>query len=162
MRVLICIVCMLIFQSAAFSAEQCFERYAAEEDRPGLTYQSVNRQGNSARELTFKADRGLLSVLVFNQHISDEEALKNFELLLKVKYEKSDLAQVNPDRLAETIKFAQKLVFSSGSKSGLYESYLLFSEGGCHLIFRQESWSKSEVKFELKKLIAAASLFSVM
>ena len=162
MRVLICIVCMLIFQSAAFSAEQCFEKYAVEQDRPGLTYQSVNRQGNSARELTFKADRGLLSVLVFNQHISDEEALKNFELLLKVKYEKSDLAQVNPDRLAETIKFAQKLVFSSGSKSGLYESYLLFSEGGCHLIFRQESWSKSEVKFELKKLIAAASLFSVM
>ena len=162
MRVLICIVCMLICQSTAFSAEQCFEIYAAEEDRPGLTYQSVNRQGNSARELTFKADRGLLSVLVFNQHISDEEALKNFELLLKVKYEKSDLAQVNPDRLAETIKFAQKLVFSSGSKSGLYESYLLFSEGGCHLIFRQESWSKSEVKFELKKLIAAASLFSLM
>ena len=162
MRVLICIVCLLICQSAAFSAERCFEKYAAEQDRPGLTYQSVNRQGNSARELTFKADRGLLSVLVFNQHISDEEALKNFELLLKVKYEKSDLAQVNPDRLAETIKFAQKLVFPSGSKSGLYESYLLFSEGGCHLIFRQESWSKSEVKFELKKLIAAASLFSVM
>ena len=162
MRVLVCIVCLLICQSAAFSAERCFEKYAAEQDRPGLTYQSVNRQGNSARELTFKADRGLLSVLVFNQHISDEEVLKNFELLLKVKYEESDLAQVNPGRLAETIKFAQKLVFSSGSKSGLYESYLLFSEGGCHLIFRQESWSKSEIKFELDKLITSARLFSVM
>ena len=99
---------MLICQSAAFSAERCFDEYAAEQDRPGLTYQSVNRQGNSARELTFKADRGLLSVLVFNQHISDEEALKNFELLLKVKYEKSELAQVNPDRLAETFKLCSK------------------------------------------------------
>ena len=153
---------MLIFQSAAFSAEKCFERYAAGGDRPGLTYQSVNRQGNSARELTFKSDRGLLSVLVFNQHISDEEVLKNFELLLKAKYEGSELAQVNPGRLAETFNFAQKLVFSSASKAGIYESYLLFSEGGCHLIFRQESWSKSEVKFELKKLIAAARLFSLM
>ena len=162
MRVLICIVCLLICQSAAFSAERCFEKYAAEQDRPGLTYQSVNRQGNSARELTFKADRGLLSVLVFNQHISDEEVLKNFELLLKAKYEESELAQVNPGRLAETFNFAQKLVFSSASKAGFYESYLLFSEGGCHLIFRQESWSKSEVKFELKKLIAAARLFSLM
>ena len=162
MRVLVCIVCLLICQSAAFSAERCFEKYAAEQDRPGLTYQSVNRQGNSARELTFKADRGLLSVLVFNQHISDEEVLKNFELLLKAKYEESELAQVNPGRLAETFNFAQKLVFSSASKAGLHESYLLFSEGGCHLIFRQESWSKSEVKFELKKLIAAARLFSLM
>ena len=162
MRTVISAFILLLSSSVSFAAERCFDKYAAEQDRSGLTYQSVNRQGNSARELTFKADRGLLSVLVFNQHISDEEALKNFELLLKVKYEKSDLAQVNPDRLAETIKFAQKLVFSSGSKSGLYESYLLFSEGGCHLIFRQESWSKSEVKFELKKLIAAASLFSVM
>ena len=162
MRVLICIVCMLLCHSAAHSAERCFAKYAAEQDRPGLAYQSVNRQGNIARELIFKADKGFLSVLVFNQHISDEEVLKNFELLLKAKYEESELAQVNPGRLAETIKFAQKLVFSSGSKSGLYESYLLFSEGGCHLIFRQESWSKSAVKFELKKLIATARLFSVM
>ena len=162
MRVLICIVCMLICQSDAFSAEQCFGKYAVEQDRPGLTYQSVNRQGNNARELTFKADTGLLSVLVFNQHISDEEVLKKFNLLLKAKYWESELAQVNPSRLEETFKFAQKLVFSSASKSGLYESYLLFSEGGCRLIFRQESWSRSEVKFELKKLINAARHFSVM
>ena len=153
---------MLLCRTTAYSAERCFDEYAAEQDRFGLTYQSVNRQGNSARELTFKADRGLLSVLVFNQHISDEEVLKNFELLLKAKYEESELAQVNPSRLKETFNFAQKLVFSSASKAGLYESYLLFSEGGCHLIFRQESWLKSEVKFEFKKLIAAARLFSVM
>ena len=162
MRVLICIVCMLLCHSAAHSAERCFTKYAAEEDRPGLTYQSVNRQGNSARELTFKADRGLLSVLVFNQKISNEEAVKNFDLLLKAKYEESELAQVNPKRLAESFNFAQKLVFPSNSKHGRYESYLLFSEGGCHLIFRQESWSTSEIKFELDKLIAAARLFSIM
>ena len=162
MRVLICIVCMLICQSNAFSAEQCFEEYAAEQDRPGLTYQSVSRQGNSVRELTFKADTGLLSVLVFNQHISDEKVLKNFELLLEAKYEASELAQVDPGRLAETFNFAQKLVFPSAPKTGHYESYLLFSEGGCHLIFRQESWLRSELKFELDKLISAAKLFSVM
>lgn len=162
MRVLIFIVCMLLCWSTAYSAEQCFEKYAAEQDRSGLTYQSVNRQGNIARELTFRADKGLLSVLVFKQKISNEEVLKNFELLLKKKYEASELAQVNPRRLSESFNFAQKLVFPSSSKSGRYESYLLFSEGGCHLIFRQESWSKSEITFELDKLIAAARLFSVM
>lgn len=153
---------MLLCRSAAYSAEQCFEKYAAEQDRSGLTYQSVNRQGNIARELTFRADKGLLSVLVFNHKISNEEVLKNFELLLKKKYEASELAQVKPKRLAETFNFAVKLVFPSNSKSERYESFLLFSEGGCHLIFRQESWSKSEIKFELEKLIAAARLFSVM
>ena len=162
MRVLILILCMLLCRSTAYSAERCFDEYAAEQDRSGLTYQSVNRQGNIARELTFQADRGLLSVLVFNQKISNEEALKNFNLLLKAKYEESELVQVNPKRLAESFNFAQKLVFPSNSKHGRYESYLLFSEGGCHLIFRQESWSKSEIKFELDKLIAAARLFSVM
>ena len=162
MRVLIFIVCMLLCWSTAYSAEQCFEKYAAEQDRSGLTYQSVNRQGNIARELTFRADKGLLSVLVFKQKISNEEVLKNFELLLKKKYEASELAQVNPRRLSENFNFAQKLVFPSSSKSGRYESYLLFSEGGCHLIFRQESWSKSKMTFELDKLIAAARLFSVM
>ena len=153
---------MLISWSTAYSAEQCFEKYGAEQDRSGLTYQSVNRQGNIARELTFRADKGLLSVLVFNKKVSNEEVLKNFELLLKKKYEASELAQVNPRRLSESFNFAQKLVFPSSSKSGRYESYLLFSEGGCHLIFRQESWSKSETTFELDKLIAAAQLFSVM
>ena len=163
MRVLIFTLCMLLLcQSTAYSAERCFDEYAAEQDRSGLTYQSVNRQGNIARELTFQADRGLLSVLVFHQKISNEEVLKNFDLLLKAKYEESELAQVNPKRLAESFNFAQKLVFPSSSKSGRYESYLLFSEGGCHLIFRQESWSKSEIKFELDKLITAARLFSVM
>ena len=162
MRVLILILCMLLCRSTAYSAERCFDEYAAEQDRSGLTYQSVNRQGNIARELTFQTDRGLLSVLVFNQKISNEEAVKNFDLLLKAKYEESELAQVNPKRLAESFNFAQKLVFPSNSKHGRYESYLLFSEGGCHLIFRQESWSKSEIKFELDKLIAAARLFSIM
>ena len=162
MRMVIPVLWMLLCSSASFAAERCFDAYAAERDRTGLSYQSIVRQGNIARELIFKADKGFLSVLVFNQHISDEEVLKNFELLLKAKYEESELAQVNPSRLEETFNFARKLVFSSASRAGLYESYLLFSEGGCHLIFRQESWSKSEVKFELKKLIAAARLFSVM
>ena len=162
MRALICILCILLCQSAAYSAERCFDEYAAEQDRHGLTFQSINRQGNIARELTFQANGGLLSVLVFNQNISVQEVLKNFDLLLKAKYEESELAQVNPKRLAESFNFAQKLVFPSRLKSGRYESYLLFSEGGCHLIFRQESWSKSEIKFELDKLIAAARLFSVM
>ena len=162
MRVLICILCMLLCRSAAYSAERCFDQYAAEKDRSGLSYQSVNRKGNIARELTFQADRGLLSVLVFNQNISDEEVLKNFNLLLKAKYKASELAQVNPKRLAENFDFAQKLVFTSSPKARRYESYLLFSEGGCHLIFKQESWSKSEIKFELDKLIDAARLFSVM
>ena len=153
---------MLLCRSTAYSSERCFDEYAAEQDRSGLIYQSVNRQDNIARELTFQAGRGLLSVLVFHQKISNEEVLKNFDLLLKAKYEESELAQVNPKRLAESFNFAQKLVFPSSSKSGRYESYLLFSEGGCHLIFRQESWSKSEIKFELDKLITAARLFSVM
>ena len=163
MRVLICYSMyapLPVYRS--YSAERCFDEYAAEQDRSGLTYQSVNRQGNIARELTFQADRGLLSVLVFNQKISNEEVLKNFDLLLKAKYEESELAQVNPKRLAESFNFAQKLVFPSARNLGRYESYLLFSEGGCHLIFRQESWSKSEIKFELDKLITAARLFSVM
>ena len=77
------------------------------------------------------------------------------------------MGTVSDAALAEITNYLAQIkieleVFSSGSKSGLYESYLLFSEGGCHLIFRQESWSKSEVKFELKKLIAAARHFSVM
>ena len=162
MRIVILTLWMLLCSSASVAAERCFDAYAAEQDRTGLAYQSIIRQGNIARELTFKADRGLLSVIVFNQNISDEEVLKNFDLLLKAKYEASELAQVNPVRLAQTLNFAQKLVFSSASKAGFYESYLLFSEGGCHLIFRQESWSKNEIKFELDKLIAAARLFSVM
>ena len=41
-------------RSTAYSAERCFDEYAAEKDRSGLTYQSVNRQGNIARELTFQ------------------------------------------------------------------------------------------------------------
>ena len=162
MRTVISAFFLLFTSSVAFAAERCFNEYAAEQDRSGLIYQSVNRQGNIARELTFQADRGLLSVIVFHQKISNEEVLKNFDLLLKAKYEESELAQVNPKRLAESFNFAQKLVFPSSSKSGRYESYLLFSEGGCHLIFRQESWSKSEMKFELDKLITAARLFSVM
>ena len=162
MRTVISAFFLLFTSSVAFAAERCFNEYAAEQDRSGLIYQSVNRQGNIARELTFRADRGLLSVLVFHQKISNEEVLKNFDLLLKAKYQESELAQVNPKRLAERFNFAQKLVFSSSSKSGRYESYLLFSEGGCHLIFRQESWSKSEISFELDKLITAARLFSVM
>ena len=108
---------LLLTSSVSFAAERCFNEYAAEQDRSGLTYQSVNRQGNIARELTFQADRGLLSVLVFNQKVSNEEALKNFDLLLKAKYEESELAQVNPKRLAESFNFAQKLVFPSSSKS---------------------------------------------
>ena len=162
MRTVISAFFLLLTSSVSFAAERCFNEYAAEQDRSGLIYQSVNRQGNIARELTFQADRGLLSVLVFHQKISNEEVLKNFDLLLKAKYEESELAQVNPKRLAESFNFAQKLVFPSSSKSGRYESYLLFSEGGCHLIFRQESWSKSEIKSELDKLITAALLFSVM
>ena len=118
-----------ICQLNAFSAEQCFEKYAAEQDLPGLTYPSVNRQGNSARELTFKADTRLLSVLVFNQHISDEEALKIFELLLKVKFEESELAQVNPGRLAETFNFAQKLVFFLPLKLGSMRATFCFQKG---------------------------------
>ena len=162
MRIIISTLWLLLCSSASVAAEKCFDSYAAEQDRNGLSYQSIIRQGNIARELTFKADRGLLSVLVFNQNISDEEVLKNFDLLLKAKYEASELAQVNPVRLAQTFNFAQKLVFSSALKADHHESYLLFSERGCHLIFRQESWSKSERKFELDKLIAAARLFSVM
>ncbi len=162
MRTVITAFFLLLSSSVSFAAERCFNEYAAEQDRSGLIYQSVNRQGNIARELTFQADRGLLSVLVFNQKISNEEVVKNFDLLLKAKYEESELAQVNPKRLAESFNFAQKLVFPSNSKHGRSETYLLFSEGGCHLIFRQESWSKSEIKFELEKLITAAQLFSVM
>ena len=162
MRVLIFVLYVLLCWSTAYSAERCFDEYAAEKDRSGLTYQSVNRQRNIARELTFQSDGGLLSVLVFNQKISNEEVLKIFDLLLKAKYEASELAQVNPKRLAETFNFAQKLVFPSSSETGSYETYLLFSEGGCQLIFRQESWSKGEIKFELDKLIATARLFSVM
>ena len=162
MRIVISALLLLLCSSVSVAAERCFDTYAAEEDRTGLAYQASIRQGNIARELTFKADRGFLSVLVFNQNISDEEALKNFNLLLKAKYEAPELAQVNPVRLAQTFNFAEKLVFSSASKAGHYEIYLLFSERGCHLIFRQESWSKSEIKFELDKMIAAARLFSVM
>ena len=162
MRIIVSVLWLILCSSGSFAAERCFDAYATEQDRTGLSYQSIIRQGNIARELTFKADRGLLSVLVFNQNISNEEVLKNFNMLLKAKYEASELAQVNPIRLAQTFNFAQKLVFSSASKAGHHESYLLFSEGGCHLIFRQESWSKSERKFELDKLIAAARLFSLM
>ena len=162
MRIIISALWLLLCSSAPVAAEKCFDAYAAEQDRNGLSYQSIIRQGNIARELTFQSDRGLLSVLVFHQKISNEEVLKNFDLLLKAKYEESELAQVNPKRLAESFNFAQKLVFPSSLKSGRHESYLLFLEGGCHLIFRQESWSKSEIKFELDKLITAARLFSVM
>ena len=162
MRIIVSVLWLILCSSGSVAAERCFDAYATEQDRTGLSYQSIIRQGNIARELTFKADRGFLSVLVFNQNISNEEVLKNFNMLLKAKYEASELTQVNPVRLAQTFNFAQKLVFSSASKVGHYESYLLFSEGGCHLIFRQESWSKSESKFELDKLIAAARLFSVM
>ena len=56
----------------------------------------------------------------------------------------------------------KKLRFYSASKAGLYKSYFLFLEGGCDSVFRQESWSKSGAKFELKKLIAAARLFLEM
>ena len=162
MRIIVSVLCLILCSSGSVAAERCFDAYATEQDRAGLSYQSIIRQGDIARELIFKADRGLLSVLVFNQNISDEEVLINFDLLLKAKYEASELAQVNPVRLAQTFNFAQKMVFSSASKAGHYDSYLLFSEGGCHVIFRQESWSKSERKFELDKLIAAARLFSVM
>ena len=69
---------------------------------------------------------------MLSQNILDEEVLKNFELLLKAKYEVSELAQVHLGLLAETFNYAKKLRFSSASKAGLYKSYLLFSEGGCY------------------------------
>lgn len=162
MRIIISALLMLLCSSVSVAAERCFDAYAAEQDRTGLAYQSIIRQDNISRELRFQADRALLSVLVFNENILVDEVFKHFDLLLKAKYEAADLAQVNPERLVESFNFAQKLVFPSSPKAGRYETYLLFSEGDCHLIFRQESWSKSEMKFELEKLISSARLFSVM
>ena len=43
---------------------------------------------------------------MLSQNILDEEVLKNFELLLKAKYEVSELAKVHLGRLAETFNYA--------------------------------------------------------
>lgn len=162
MRIVISVLWMLLCSSVSVAAERCFDAYAAEQDRTGLSYQSIIRKGNIARELSFQADRGLLSVLVFNENVLVDEVLKHFDLLLKAKYEAAELVQVKPERLRESFNFAQRLVFPSSLKAGRYETYLLFSEGNCHLIFRHESWSKSDMKFELEKLLSSARLFSVM
>ena len=70
MRIVTSALLLLLCSSFSVAAERCFDAYAAEQNRTGLSYQSIIRQGNIARELTFKADSSILSVLVFNQNIS--------------------------------------------------------------------------------------------
>ena len=152
---------MFVFSSSSLMAsDYCIEKYGLETDRGELKYQYAVSNGSVSKELLFKSSKGHLSVLIFGQRASENEAAKKFELLLASAHQAAELVQINPLNLRQNFKFAKKLVFPKQQVTQRHNSYLLFSENGCNLIFRQNIMSSMNTKSAVTELINKAKLFS--
>ena len=160
MRTLTLLLVFVFSSSSLMASDYCFEKYGLEIDRNGLKYQYSVSDGRFSKELSFRSDKGLLSVLVFEKKSSQDKIAEKFELLLASKYKASELAQINPLKLSQSYNFAKKLVFPRQQNKQRHHSYLLFSENGCTIIFKQEITASTNTKSGVSGLINKAKLFS--
>ena len=159
MKSLFTIIMLSLCSWSAIAEDDCFDKYGAERNREGLTFQTSISQGNLAKELLFTSKNSHLSVLVFQRGSNEYEISKTFELLLASKYGASELSQINPKRLSKQFDFAKKLVFPRNQQKGKHESHLLFSKDDCHFILKQEKWGNASNEIALKQIVNSAMLF---
>ena len=151
----------MVFSSSNLTAsDYCFERYGLEADRGQLKYQYAVNNGKVSKELSFRSGKTVLSVLVFEERSSEEEVTQMFELLMASAHQASELVQINPHKLTKSYNFAKKLVFPKQQIIQRHDSYLLFSENGCNLIFKQNILATTNTKNAVSGLINKAKLFS--
>ena len=152
---------MFVFSSSSLMAsDYCIENYGLETDRGELKYQYAVSNGSVSKELLFRISKGHLSVLIFGPRASEIEAAKKFELLLASAHQAAELVQINPHKLTKSYNFAKKLVFPKQQNIQRHDSYLLFSENGCNLIFKQNIMATTNTKSAVSGLINKAKLFS--
>ena len=161
MRALFVLFIMVFSSSNLKALDYCFEKYGSEEDRNGLQYQYMISNGTVSKELSFTGNKKRLGVLIFGEHSTLKDISREFELLLAKDYHSSELLQINPQRLKKQHSFAEKLVFPSVQKNNMQNSFLLFSENGCNIIFKQENWTSETRSNHMKDLVKSAELFSV-
>ena len=155
------VLCIMVFSSANLMAsDYCFEKYGLETDRDKLKYQYAISNGNISKELSFRSGKTVLSVLVFEERSSEDEVTQKFELLMASAYQASELVQINPHKLTKSYNFAKKLVFPKQQIIQRHDSFLLFSENGCNLIFKQNIMETTNTKSAVSELINKAKLFS--
>ena len=160
MRALISILIIIFSSANLMASDYCIEKYGLETDKGELKYQYAVSNGSVSKELLFRSRKGHLSVLIFGHRASENEVAKKFELLLASAHQASDLIQINPLNLRQNFEFAKKLVFPKQQVTQRHNSYLLFSENGCNLIFRQNIMSTVNTKSAVTELIDNAKLFS--
>ena len=160
MRALISLLIMVFSSSNLIASDYCFERYGLETDRGELKYQYAVSNGNVSKELSFRSGKTVLSVLVFEERSSKNEVTQKFELLMASAHQASEFVQINPHKLTKSYNFAKKLVFPKRQNIQRHDSYLLFSENGCNLIFQQNIMATTTTKNAVSGLINKAKLFS--
>ena len=160
MRIFSFLLVFVCWTSFASAAQNCYDRYGQERDRNGLNFVSSLSQENFAKELLFQENEGTLSALIFSDGVNNDRVQKTFELLLAANYQEADLSQINPERLTSTYSFAKKLVFPMSPAHQQGESYLLFFENNCHVIFRWAPAVISERNINLKTFISKVRAFS--
>ena len=160
MRVLMALLIIIFSSSNLIASDYCFERYGQETDRGELKYQYAVSNGNVSKELSFRSGKTVLSVLVFEERTSEDEVTRKFELLMASAHQASELVQINPNTLTKSYNFAKKLVFPKQQNIQRNDSYLLFSENGCNLIFQQNIMVTTNTKSAVSGLINKAKLFS--
>ena len=160
MRALISLLIIIFSSSNLIASDYCFERYGLETDRGELKYQYAVSNGNVSKELSFRSGKTVLSVLVFEERTSEDEVTRKFELLMASAHQASELVQINPNTLTKSYNFAKKLVFPKQQNIQRNDSYLLFSENGCNLIFQQNIMVTTNTKSAVSGLINKAKLFS--
>ena len=160
MRALFGLFLMFFSSSNLMASDYCFEKYGLETDRDELKYQYAINNGSVSKEISFRIGKGLLSVLIFQEQTSQNEVAEKFELLLATKYKSSELAQINPTKLRQNYDFAEKLVFPKQQVKQRHNSFLLFSENGCTIIFKQEIMTTINTQAAVSGLIDKAKLFS--
>ena len=160
MRALFVVFIMVFSSSNLMASDYCFEKYGLEIDREELKYQYAVSNANVSKELSFRSGKTVLSVLVFEERSSKDEVTQEFELLMASAHQASELVQINPHKLTKSYNFAKKLVFPKQQNIQRHDSYLLFSENGCNLIFKQNIMATTNTKSAVSGLINKAKLFS--
>ena len=80
-RILTLLLMFVFSSSSLMASDYCFEKYGLEMDRNGLKYQYSVSDGRFSKELSFRSDKGVLSVLVFEKKSSQDKIAEKFELL---------------------------------------------------------------------------------
>ena len=160
MRVLMTLLILVLSSSNLLASDYCFEKYGLEIDRDELKYQYAISNGNTSKELSFRIGKRLLSVWIFRELSSQSEVTEKFELLLATEYKAAELAQINPTKLRQNYDFAKKLVFPKQQIKQRHDSYLLFTENGCSIIFKQRIMATTNTQTAVSSLIDKAKLFS--